>query len=391
MIGGLLLFVAGAVRPVQPVRARPAAGRQLARPVARPAGRGLPGRSRRCTRSGAGGLLGVGLGGGLPTIGGRLPIPAVHTRLPARGAGRGAGPDRAARDPGPVPRRRRAGPADRRRRRTTTSGRCSRPASRWSIGVQAFIIAAGNLKLIPLTGITLPFISYGGSSLLANAVVDRPAARPVRPRRGAACPPPRRPSRPARARFRAAGARGPRHDRRRRRSSTRRPEPPPRAAAIKAERVPDRARGRSPRSRSSPSAPGYWQVVEAQRLSTAADNPAVIAIARRALRGADRRTATARGWRAASATRTARRSASTATTSLSHVVGLRLAPVRDRRASSAPTTPSCSGSRRRGPGRGPARQVRRRRPTSASASDVARPAPPARGGPRRWATTTGRS
>ena len=38
------------------------------------------------------------------------------------------------------------------------------------MGVQALIIMAGNLRLIPLTGITLPFVSYGGSSLLANAV-----------------------------------------------------------------------------------------------------------------------------------------------------------------------------------------------------------------------------
>lgn len=39
------------------------------------------------------------------------------------------------------------------------------------LAVQTFIIVGGNLRLIPLTGITLPFISYGGSSIIINFMI----------------------------------------------------------------------------------------------------------------------------------------------------------------------------------------------------------------------------
>ena len=137
-----------------------------------------------------GGLLGTGLGAGLPAVAGQLPIPAVHTDFPLAALGEELGMTGVVAILGCylviVARGLRiaAGAADD-VRALLAAGLAL------VIGVQAVIIAAGNLKLIPLTGITLPFISYGGSSLVVNglgvglllACSDRGPAPPAEPRR----------------------------------------------------------------------------------------------------------------------------------------------------------------------------------------------------------------
>ena len=58
-----------------------------------------------------------------------------------------------------------------------------------TLGIQAFVIVGGIVRVIPLTGVTLPFMSYGGSSVVTNfgmiallAVVSHRARVPYRPR-----------------------------------------------------------------------------------------------------------------------------------------------------------------------------------------------------------------
>jgi len=119
---------------------------------------------------GRGGLFGEGLGQGLPLIGGHLPIPAIQTdfiftaiaeelglvgafallALMAALVFRGLRVAILARD---------------------DFSSLLAVGLTTSIGLQTLIIVAGNAKLIPLTGITFPFVSYGGSSLLASFVV----------------------------------------------------------------------------------------------------------------------------------------------------------------------------------------------------------------------------
>jgi cell division protein FtsW (lipid II flippase) len=166
---GLALFVAGsfvAYRLFGHVQARVDVWLD---PFADPLGAGFQ-PVRALYALGRGGIFGEGLGQGLVTLGGDLTIPFVHTdfiftaiaeELGLLGAFallgfamvlvfRGLRIAALARD---------------------DFGALLAVGLTASLGLQTLIIIGGNTKLIPLTGITLPFVSYGGSSVLASFIM----------------------------------------------------------------------------------------------------------------------------------------------------------------------------------------------------------------------------
>jgi cell division protein FtsW len=113
---------------------------------------------------GAGGIFGQGIGLGRPTY-----IPAVHTDFVFAAIGEEFG---LLGTLGLV-----ALYATLALRGLRTATRARQPFERFlsagvaaGITIQAWVIMAGNAKIIPITGVTLPFVSYGGSSLLTTFI-----------------------------------------------------------------------------------------------------------------------------------------------------------------------------------------------------------------------------
>ena len=137
-------------------------------PFADPLGRGYQ-TVRALYAFGRGGILGTGLGAGLPAAAGSAAIPAVHTDFAFTALAEETGYLGALAMIGTY-----LVLIQRGLRIAARSGDDFRAllaaGLTLTFGIQTAIIVGGNARLIPLTGITAPYLSYGGSSIIASAL-----------------------------------------------------------------------------------------------------------------------------------------------------------------------------------------------------------------------------
>ena len=119
-----------------------------------------------------GGLFGTGFGASLLRgPGGESLIPAPQTDLIYSVIVNEVGLVGALRAAARLPAAGRARLQDRDDLAPTRSPSCWPPGLTAVLALQVFVIVGGVTRVIPLTGVTLPFVSYGGSSILANFVL----------------------------------------------------------------------------------------------------------------------------------------------------------------------------------------------------------------------------
>ena len=162
LVGTFMLLAIGAVFALQRVRARALARRQLAQSVDRRRRTTASRSSKSWYAFGSGGISGTGLGLGNPEL---IPNAATDFVFSAIGEELGlvgtigvlvafmlliGSAYRIAVDA------------------TRPFAKLFAAGIATILGFQTFLIIGGVTRVIPLTGITLPFVSYGGSSLVAN-------------------------------------------------------------------------------------------------------------------------------------------------------------------------------------------------------------------------------